>query len=93
MRVARFLGVVVRAVPKSRSRVEKIYADLEPRGLEIVSISIDQKQKDWIKALDAEKLPWKNLHDDKGVSGTLFRVRAVPAFFLLNANGEIVEKI
>ena len=77
---------------KAVPALKKIYADLEPRGLEIVSISIDQKQKDWIKALDAEKLPWKNLHDDKGVSGTLFRVRAVPAFFLLNANGEIVEK-
>jgi len=35
------------------------YAD--PKGLHMVSISVDDRKKDWQKALHAEKMPWKQL--------------------------------
>ena len=43
----------------------------------------------WKKALDAEQLPWPNFLD-KGEVANLYNVKAIPAMFLMDANGKLI---
>lgn len=78
---------------KEIPNLKKLYGKYAPKGFEIVSISIDAKEADWIKALNEEKLTWPNFLDTKG-AGDAFKVRAIPAMFLVDEKGKIIaEKI
>lgn len=78
---------------KEIPNLKKLYTEYAPKGFEIVSISIDQKEADWIKALDEEKLPWPNYLDIKRASDA-FNVKTIPAMFLIDENGVVIaEKI
>lgn len=59
------------------------------RGFDIVSISIDKKKTDWEKALEEEQLPWNNYLDETGVA-SLYHVKAIPAMYLIDAEGVMV---
>lgn len=54
-----------------------------------MSISIDKDLNAWKKALDAEQLPWPNFLD-KGEVANLYNVKAIPAMFLMDANGKLI---
>ena len=45
-----------------------VYEKFAPKGLEIVSISIDKDAAAWQKALEEERLPWRNFRDETGVA-------------------------
>ena len=64
----------------------KLYGD---KGFQIVSISIDKKKTDWEKALEEEQLPWNNYLDETGVA-SLYHVKAIPAMYLIDAEGVMV---
>ncbi len=76
---------------KSIPQLKEIYKDFADKGLEIVSVSIDKKKADWIKALDAEQLPWPCVIDTKNVFGNDYKGRAVPTFILVDANGMVLS--
>lgn len=78
---------------KEIPNLKKLYKQYSSRGLEIVSISIDKKEADWIKALDEEKLQWPNFLDNKSAS-SLFEVKTIPAIFIVDDEGLVIaEKI
>jgi hypothetical protein len=54
------------------------------KGLEVVSISIDESESAWRKALEQEQLQWPNFLDSMGAADA-YKVRTIPAMFLLNA--------
>ncbi len=68
--------------------VKKAYAEFKDKGFEVVSISIDQKEEDWRKALKEEQLQWPNFRDN--AVADQFKVKAVPTVYLCDANGNIV---
>ena len=68
--------------------VKKAYAEFNDKGFEVVSISIDQKEEDWRKALKEEQLQWPNFRDN--AVADQFKVKAVPTVYLCDANGNIV---
>lgn len=68
--------------------VKKAYADYKDKGFEVVSISIDQKEDDWRKAVKEEQLQWPNFRDNDVAN--LFKVKAVPTVYLCDADGNIV---
>lgn len=70
--------------------LKKLYETYHAKGLEIVSISIDKKEADWRKALDEEKMPWPNYLDLEGETANAWKIRAIPAVFLLNSKGVVV---
>lgn len=71
--------------------LKALYAKYHDKGLEIISISTDRKAADWEKALVAEKLPWINYRDvDESIAAT-FKVNAIPAIFLVDGNGVLVD--
>lgn len=68
----------------------KIYKD---KGFEILSVSLDAKKNDWIKAIEEDGLPWLHVSDLKGwnnAAGRLYGVRGVPACYLIDRDGKII---
>lgn len=74
---------------KSIPALKKVYADYKDKGLQIVSISIDKKEGDWLKAQQEEKLPWPSFLDH-GATANAWKVQAIPAMFLLDEQGKVV---
>ena len=69
---------------KEIPNVKKQYELYKDKGFEVVSISIDQNEAAWRKALEKEQLPWPNFLDRMGAAD-LYKVRSIPAMFLINA--------
>lgn len=69
--------------------LKKQYERFASKGLQIISISLDQNEAAWKKALDEEKLPWLNFRDNTGIDKA-YGVRTIPAIFLVDANGVVV---
>ncbi len=63
------------------------------KGLDIVSISLDDDRTDWLKAVKKYGLPWKQYREDKNDTGRLskrLKVHAIPASFLVDRNMRII---
>ena len=71
--------------------VKKIYKAFHPQGLEVLNVSLDAKEKDWLKALDKEQMPWSQVRDTKKVS-KMFNVTGIPDMFLIDKDGKILAK-
>lgn len=67
--------------------MHQIYKD---RGFQIISISADAKEADWLKALEEEKLEWPNdIDGDKGIC-KLFKVQFYPTVYLLDKDAHVI---
>lgn len=70
--------------------LKKAYEKYRSKGLEIYSISIDQKPADWKKALEEEKTKWIQVLDsEKGTEK--YAIQGIPTSFLIGKDGKIVE--
>lgn len=78
---ASWCGPCRREIPNFKAQYE-LYKD---KGFRIVSISADQKEADWLKALDEEKLPWPNGLDRDGSICNAFGVKFYPSVYLMDA--------
>ena len=72
--------------------LKTLYADYADKGLEIVSVSVDQQKAAWLKALDEERMPWPNLLDTDYVFTEKFGGRSVPLLIVVDADGDIVAR-
>ncbi|MEZ6105949.1 MAG: TlpA disulfide reductase family protein [Pirellulaceae bacterium] len=71
--------------------VEKTYAELHERGLELIGVSLDQDQQALTDFLETHPLPWVTLSGDgarNSASGA--GVRAIPTMMLLDREGKVV---
>lgn len=75
--------------------VVKVYNKFKDKNFDIISISIDAKRDEWLKAVKEDKLPWVNLIDEKTDDKSISRaygVTFVPSNFLIDPAGNIVAK-
>ncbi|WP_431292248.1 redoxin domain-containing protein [Pedobacter sp. P26] len=75
--------------------VVKAYKKFKDKNFEIISISLDDKKEPWLKAIEADGLPWIQLSDLKGWKNSvarLYGITSVPQNLLLDPNGKIVAK-
>jgi thiol-disulfide isomerase/thioredoxin len=73
----------------------KAYQKLKDKNFEIVSISLDDNKTAWLKAVEKDALPWKQVSDLKGWKNEVaitYGVTAVPQNLLINPEGVIVAK-
>lgn len=75
---------------KEIPNVKRQYELYKDKGFEVVSISIDKNPEAWKKALNEEQLPWPNFRSTEVAD--LFHVKAIPAMFLVDANGTIIAE-
>lgn len=69
----------------------KLYKDYKSKGLDILSISVDDNKKSWKKAIAKDKMTWMQANDTvDGIAAVKWRVDALPTTFLVDKNGDIV---
>ncbi|MBC6111887.1 redoxin domain-containing protein [Pedobacter fastidiosus] len=71
----------------------KQYKTYKEKGFEIISVSLDNVKERWLEAIEKDQLDWLHVSDLKGWNnevGRLYGVRAVPASFLVDAQGKII---
>ncbi|MBI5360445.1 MAG: redoxin domain-containing protein [Planctomycetes bacterium] len=75
--------------------VIKIYGEFNPKGLEIVGISLDNKIQDAKQYIKDKKMNWPQFADGKGWGnsiGVLYGVNSIPMTYLLDKKGLIRYK-
>ncbi len=77
--------------------VVNVYNKYHDKGLNIISVSLDKAtQKDkWIQAIEDDKMDWyhvSNLQFWQDPIAKQYSVRSIPATFLLDENGIIIDK-
>ncbi|SDH92323.1 TlpA disulfide reductase family protein [Winogradskyella thalassocola] len=86
---------------RENPNVVKIYNKYHDQGLEIIGVSLDgtRSQKDpkqtWLDAIKKDKLTWtqvSNLQYFQDPVAQLYNINAIPAVFILDAEGKIVAK-
>ncbi len=73
----------------------KINDDFRENGLIILGVSIDEKENDWLKAIETEKPKWRNVIDTGGFSGKLankYGILAIPYNVLVDEKGKVIAK-
>lgn len=72
-----------------------MYKRYRPKGLEIISVSIDVNRQAWLSAIGQDGSNWKNVSDLKGQASEIaaaYRVRTIPCTFILDEDNRIVAK-
>ena len=75
--------------------LKDLYASYGKQGFEIVSVSIDDTRENWSYMTEEHELPWINLGELEGFEGEMvlsYGVNFVPKGYLLNSEGNIVQK-
>jgi len=77
----------------SNKNLVKLYSKYKQDGFEILSVSLDDSKKEWMKAVNKDKITWLQINDSRGWdarSATKWQVDAIPASFLIDKNGDVV---
>ncbi|NNL08500.1 MAG: AhpC/TSA family protein [Croceitalea sp.] len=72
-----------------------VYQKYKDKGLNVVGVSLDRKEEDWLAAIEADGLDWNHISNLKYFQdpvAKLYNVNAIPAAFLIDENGVIVAK-
>src|SRR5690625_559363 len=73
----------------------RLYEAYHDKGLEILGVSLDRNEKEWLGAIEKDKLTWhqiSNLQFWDDPIAKQYKIRAIPASFVIDSNGEIVGK-
>ena len=76
--------------------MKEIYAQYKDKGLEILGISNDSRREDWLRALEQDQLPWKQVIDEfpeeyaPALAATQYAVPYLPTLILIDPDGKIV---
>jgi thiol-disulfide isomerase/thioredoxin len=73
----------------------KAYNLYKGKGFEVFGFSTDANIDSWVNAIKADHLNWLNVSDLKGfysIGAANYRVRSIPANFLIDPNGIIIAK-
>lgn len=80
---------------KEHPNLIKIYEQFKDKNFEIISISLDAERDNWLNAITKDKVTWTQISDLKGQQNDIaiqYGVQSVPANFLINPKGVIIDK-
>ena len=88
---------------KENPNVVRIYEKYHDKGLEIVSVSLDgdkarrqaNPKQAWEEAIAKDGLDWYHISNLNGFQGPIaqaYNIRGIPAMFLLDSEGKIIDK-
>ena len=92
--VLNFTAYAAEASPAFNLELAKVYNAHKNQGMEIYQVSLDDDEFLWKQA--ARNLPWITVYNSpKDGAETLmkYNVGAIPAIFIINRNGELVERV
>lgn len=77
--------------------LKKIYAEFDKTQVEFVSISVDDHQDKWLKALEEEQIPWLNLWNAEGLRNSSlasdYNFNTIPYIVVIDKEGRIAGKM
>jgi len=80
---------------KEHPNLIKTYEQFKGKNFEIISVSLDSENENWLNAITKDKITWKQISDLKGQQNDIalkYGVQSVPANFLINPKGVIIDK-
>ena len=75
--------------------LKELHSEYSDQGFEIVSVSIDDTDEEWLEASEEHELPWINLGDISKGDGPVamaYGVTFIPKGYILDGNGVIIAK-
>ncbi|MDE5610457.1 MAG: TlpA family protein disulfide reductase, partial [Odoribacter sp.] len=73
----------------------RLYPDLKKKGLEIISVSLDDDLQQWQEAVRKDRIGWVQLVDLAGFDASRvardYKIQQVPTVFLIDPQGQIVS--
>ena len=94
-KLVHFWAARVERSRRDNADLVKLYLQYRPRGLEIVSVALDDNHAMWKQAIGLDGMIWTNGSDLKGMDSEIVRlylVNDLPAYFLLDAENRIVAR-
>jgi thiol-disulfide isomerase/thioredoxin len=73
---------------KDNPAVKKMYEEFHAKGLEIIGVSCDTSKEKWLRAIQADGLPWS--HGWKTQALKIYGVETIPFTVLVDKNNRIV---
>ena len=73
----------------------RLYKEMHSKGLEIVGVSLDRNRSSWLRAIDDDGLIWSHVSNLKfwqDPIAKLYNIRAIPASFIIDKEGRIIQK-
>lgn len=80
---------------KENPNNKRIYEKYANKGFEIFAVSLDRTKNDWVTTIEKDGLPWIHVSDLAHwncAPAKEYKVRAIPATFLLDREGNIIAK-
>ena len=77
----------------SNKNLVKLYDKYKSKGFEILGVSLDDREREWKKAVKQDKITWLQINDSGGWdarSAAKWQVDAIPASFLIDKDGNVV---
>jgi thiol-disulfide isomerase/thioredoxin len=75
--------------------LKEVYELYHPAGFEVISVSMDDKKDNWLKALADEKMSWLQVSDLKAFAGDfskIYNFNGIPTCVLVGPDGDIVTR-
>ena len=75
-------------------KMKKIYADMDNKKVEFLSVSIDSKKDDWVKAMTEEAMAWKQgwVPDAGKEVMKTYMFNGIPFILVIDKDGKIFRK-
>lgn len=80
---------------KENPNVVALYNEFHSKGLNIIGVSLDKDAAKWNEAIAKDNLTWNHVSNLKFWSdpiAELYHIKSIPATFILDANGKIIER-
>lgn len=72
--------------------VKAAYEKYHEMGFDVLAVSVDQDEAAWLKAVEADALPYTQVRDTKNIASEQYLVYYIPSNFLFNNEGKIIAK-
>jgi hypothetical protein len=76
--------------------LKELYESYHPSGkLQILGVSIDKDEADWLEAVEEDELPWLHIRDQRQEPYNpreKYGISAIPTTILINSEGMIVKR-
>ena len=77
---------------KENPVVKAAYEKFHVLGFDVISVSVDQAEADWLRAVEEDQLPWTQVRDTEHKVSEDYMVYYIPTNFLYDQNGTMVAK-
>lgn len=77
---------------KEIPNLKRLYNKYHDKGLEIIGISADNSEEEWLDCIEEIEEPWTNYIDIKRQAISEYKVQYIPSIFIIDGNGKIIAE-